>query len=101
MPQLYPDYHSSVRFNAEGPQPQSWLNTPGLKVVLIGLEPGQQAGPHAAPPAVYHILEGTGWAIIGTERQRIGPGATLVVEGDVVRGIVAETRLVFLGARVP
>ena len=101
MSSIYGNYAQEVRFNPDGPLPRVWLNTDALKVVLIGLEPGQQAGPHVAPPAVYHVLEGTGWATLGDTRSRISAGDTLVVEADTVRGIEAETRMVFLGARVP
>ncbi len=101
MSPIHHDYRSEVRFSAEGPLPRVWHSSPGLKVVLIGLEPGQQAGPHAGPAAVYHILEGTGWATVGELREAIGPGATVVAGPDEVRGIEAESRLVFLGTRVP
>jgi quercetin dioxygenase-like cupin family protein len=101
MSPIHHDYKTEVRYSSEGPLPRVWLSGPGLKVVLIGLEPGQQAGPHAGPAAVYHILEGSGWATIGETRESIGPGATIVAEDGVVRGIEAETRLAFLGTRVP
>ncbi len=101
MSPIHHDYRTEVRFNPEGPLPRVWLSSSNLKSVLIGLEPGQAVGPHAGPPAVYHILDGQGWAIVGDVREPIGPGATIVAEDGVVRGIEAETRLVFLGTRVP
>ncbi len=91
----------NVRFSPDGPLPRVWLNTPELKVVLVGLEPGQTAGPHDGPPAMYHILDGVGWATVGDSRSRLSPGDTIVVEAGTIRGIEAETRLAFIGARVP
>lgn len=101
MSPIHHNCSNEARFSPDGPSPLVLLGSPTLKSVLIGLEPGQLAGPHAGPPAVYHILAGEGWATVGEVRERVVAGATIVAGDGVVRGIEAETRMVFVGTRVP
>lgn len=96
---VHPDYLQEVRFAAAGPQPQVWLDSPTLKVVLVGLEPGQRLPAHPGPAGVYHFLEGSGWMMVADERHAVRAGATVVVPDGARRGIEAETRLAFLGVR--
>lgn len=96
---LYPDWREKVIFSAEGPQPQAVLETEQLKVVLVALEPGQAIPAHPAPPAVYYFITGTGWMSVDGSRFAVTPGATVVTSEGALRGVEAETHLVFLGAR--
>lgn len=96
---VYPDWRERVVFAAGGPQPQKLLETATFRAVLVGLEAGQKIPPHPALASTYHVLEGTGWMIVDGERFALQPGATVVVPDGTVRGVEAETRLVFLGAQ--
>lgn len=97
---MYPDWREKVVFSAEGPQPQALMESDKFKVVIAGLEPGQKISPHPEGIAMYHFLEGTGWMIVDDERFAVMPGATVITPVGATRGMEAETRLVFLAARV-
>ncbi|MBI1800791.1 MAG: hypothetical protein HY259_00890 [Chloroflexi bacterium] len=96
---VYPNWRDTVRFSADGPQPQVLLESDKVKVVLVGLEAGQRLPLHPAPGAAYHILEGSGWFLLNAERIAVKAGATVVAADGDRRGFEAETRLAFLGAR--
>lgn len=97
---LYPNWREKVVFSAQGVQPQVLWDDGKLKGLLAGLEPGQALPPHPEHLAMYHFLEGTGWMTVDGERYAVGAGATLFVPEGGVRGVEAESRLVFLAARV-
>ena len=48
---------------------------------------------------MYHILEGSGMMVVGEERYPLAPDVTVIAPAGVSRGIEAETRLIFLGAK--
>jgi len=96
---IYPDWRERIDFAQEGPKPQLLLDTKQFKVVLVGLQSGQKIPLHPGPAAVYHVLDGTGWMIVGHERIALAAGVTVVVgEGDP-RGVEAQTQLAFIGSR--
>ena len=98
---LIPDWKEKVVFSTEGPQPFVLVETPKLKSVLVGLEPGQKLPPHPAPDGVYYFLQGTGWMIVDDQRLRVQAGTIVVVPDGAKRSIEAESRLAFIGSRVP
>ena len=98
---LYPDWREKVVFGKDGPDPQVLMETEKLKVVLAGLEPGQQIPVHPEGAAVFHFLQGSGWITIGDERLAVKQGATVVLPAGTNRGVEAVTQLVFLAARAP
>jgi quercetin dioxygenase-like cupin family protein len=100
MQMLYPDWREKVVFAPDSPKPQVLMENDKLKVVIGGLEAGQKIQPHPEGASVFHFLEGSGWMIVGDERFAVKSGATVVTPADAQRGIEAETRLVFLAARV-
>lgn len=100
MQMLYPDWRENVVFAQDGPKPQVLMGNDKLKVVIGGLEAGQKIPPHPEGESVFHFLEGNGWMIVGDERFAVKSGATVVTPAGAKRGIEAETRLVFLAARV-
>jgi quercetin dioxygenase-like cupin family protein len=100
MPLLYPNWKEKVVYSAAGPQPQILVENEKLKVIVAGLEPGQKIPVHPESLAMYHFLEGTGWMHVDGEHFAVGPGATVIAPAGAGRGIDAETRLAFLGARV-
>lgn len=100
MPALYfPSTRTKAVFAAGGTQPQFLLDTPELKVLVVGLEAGGQIPLHPAEAAMYHFLEGEGLMTVEEESFVIKPGVTVIAPGGSKRGINARTRLVFLGAK--
>ena len=97
---LFPDWRDKVVFSNDGPHPQALIETDKFKAVIAGLEPGQKIPPHPEGASMYHFLEGSGWIIVGDERLAVKPGSTVVMPAGTSRGVEAETRLVFLAARV-
>ena len=97
---LIPDWRDKVAFSTDGPKPQALIETDKFKVVLAGLEAGQKIPPHPEGEPMFHFLEGSGWMLVGDERLAVKPGSTVVTPAGASRGVEAETRLVFLAARV-
>lgn len=97
---FYPDWRDKVVFSPDGPEPQVLIETEKLKVIIAGLEVGQQIPPHPDALAVYHFLEGSGWMIVDGKRMAIRAGATVITSEGATRGMEAETRLAFLATRV-
>ncbi len=93
-------YHwvEKVVFSGKEPQPQPLLQNEKAKIVLTGLEPGQQIPPHPAPLAMYYFIEGQGWMTVDNERFQVGAGVIVQVADGALRGLEAESRLVFIGA---
>lgn len=97
---LFPDWHKVVTYSPEGPQPQILMVNDKVKVIIVGLAPGQKIPEHAENSAMYHFLEGAGWMVVDGERLAVSPGATIVMPDGAVRGMEAETRLAFLATRI-
>ncbi len=95
----FPEVKTMAVFAAEGPKPQFLLDTPQFKALVVGLEAGQRIPRHPGEPALYHFLEGEGSMTVGDETFTIKPGLTIIAKAGVPRGINAETKLVFLGAK--
>lgn len=97
---VIPDLRERVVFSPGGPRPQVLLDSGALKALVAGLEPGQRIPAHPEKLSMYYIIDGTGWMTVDGERHRVGPGVTLFVREGGVRGLEAETRLIFLATRV-
>lgn len=95
----FPDAKARAVFAADGPKPQFLLDTPQFKVLVVGLEAGQQIPLHPGEPATYHFLEGEGLMTVGDETFAIKPGVTIIAPAGVPRGMSAKTRVVFLGSK--
>lgn len=95
----FPDTKARAVFAADGPKPQFLLDTPQFKVLVVGLEVGQQIPQHPGEPATYHFLEGEGQMTVGDETFAIKPGVTIIAPAGVPRGMSAKTRVVFLGSK--
>ena len=90
---------SRAVFSPQGTQPQFLIDTPKFKALVVGLEAGQQIPPHPAGAAMYHFLEGEGLMTVGDETFAIKPGATVVVNDGVKRGMNAKKRVIFLASK--
>ena len=97
---LYPDWKKQITFGEEGPQPSILMADDKVKILVAGLEPGQQIPEHPEAESMYYFLEGSGWMIADGERLPISAGATIVMPEGTVRGLEAETRLSFLAVRI-
>jgi quercetin dioxygenase-like cupin family protein len=100
MPLVFPDWRAKVVFSSDGPQPQILAETDKFKVILGGLEAGQNIPFHPEGLATYYFLEGTGWMTVEAERFAVQPGVIVVTPAGAQRGVEADTRLAFLAARV-
>ena len=93
------DTKARAGFATDGPKPQFLMDTPGFKVLVVGLEAGQQIPLHPGEAAMYHFLEGIGLMTVGEETFAIQPGVTIIAPAGASRGMNAKTRVIFLGAK--
>jgi mannose-6-phosphate isomerase-like protein (cupin superfamily) len=100
MHQIYfLDTKGQAVFADDGPKPQFLIDTPTFKALVVGLEAGAQLPVHADRMAMYHFLGGEGLMTVGDETFAIRPGVTVIVPEGEKRGIIARTRIVFLGSK--
>ena len=95
----YPAVAELAIFDGDGPRPQFLLDSEKLKVVVVGLEPGQQIPAHPETLAVYHFLTGDGVMTVDGAAHAVAPGATLIAPAGAARGVVATSRLTFLAVK--
>ncbi|MCB0185784.1 MAG: hypothetical protein KDE31_16060 [Caldilineaceae bacterium] len=96
---FYADPKAQASFGKTGPQPRFLLDTEPFKVLVVGLEAGQQIPLHSESAAMYHFLEGSGTMTVDNTDFDIQPGGTVIALSGAKRGMRAETRLVFLAAK--
>ncbi len=97
---FFQDVREQAVFSPDGPKPHVVVESGNLKALVAGLEPGQQIPPHPEALSVYYFLQGTGTMTVNGERYAAAPGVTLFVPDGGVRGLTADTRLIFLATRV-
>ena len=93
-----PDWHNTVSYSDTGPGVTLLHESSDLKVVLVGLEPGQVLPSHPGPAASFHFLDGEGVIVVDTEQITVSAGATVVVPPGARRSVRAISRLAFLGS---
>jgi quercetin dioxygenase-like cupin family protein len=96
----FPNVSKNIVFSPENPQPQSLFSEGQVKVITIGLEPGQNIPIHPEGLTVYIFLKGKGWMIVNGERLAVHPGATVITPAGAQRGVEAITRLSFQTVRI-
>jgi len=96
---FYPDTKTLAVFGAHGPQPQFLVDEANFKVLVGGLEPGQQIPVHPELLSMYYFLTGTGTMTVNDQQYPITAGATVIAPTGARRGMQAETRLIFLAAK--
>lgn len=70
-----------------------------FRVLVVGLNPGQQIPAHPGDQAMYHFLSGSGVMIIEGEIFNVAPGSTVIAQAGATRSILARNALVFLAAK--
>ncbi|MBP7962205.1 MAG: cupin domain-containing protein [Caldilineaceae bacterium] len=95
----FPNWQDIVVYSPDGPQPQFLMGAEQFKVLMAGLEAGQQIPPHPEGLAMYHFLAGTGSMTVNGETLPVQTGDTVITPAGASRGIVAETKLAFLAAK--
>ena len=95
----FPNVCDQAVFDADGPRPQFLADGEKLKVLVAGLEPGQQIPAHPEALAVYHFLAGTGVMTVDGESFAVTAGATVIAPPGATRGMRAASRLIFLAAK--
>ncbi len=96
----YPDVKDKVVFSPQGTQPQPLFTEGELKIITAGLEAGQKIPIHPEGLGFYTFLEGKGVMVVDGERLPVGSGTSVVVLAGAERGIEAESRLIFVAARI-
>ncbi len=100
-PMMYAAWEDSVTFGDQGPSPTTLIETPRLKVVLVGLRADQAIPIHPSPEALYHFLQGSGTMTVDGQTFEVQPGATIIAPSGSKRGITAVTDIVFIGTTLP
>jgi quercetin dioxygenase-like cupin family protein len=96
---FFPAAHELAVFDDDGPRPQFLLDTAQLKVLVAGLEAGQQISAHAEGLVVYHFLAGEGVMTVDGETLNVQTGATVIAPAGAVRGMRSTSRLAFLAVK--
>ena len=73
---------------------QTLYDGPDLRLVLFAFAPGEELSEHtAARPAVVHVLDGEGDAVVGGEPHALGPGTWFRMPAGMPHSIRARTPL--------
>lgn len=73
---------------------QTMYDGPDLRLVLFAFAPGEELSEHtAARPAVVHVLDGEGDAVVGGDAHEIGPGTWFRMPARMAHSIRARTPL--------
>ena len=75
------------------------MDDANFKVLVGGLEPGQQIPVHPESLSMYYFLAGTGTMTVEDQQFPITVGATVIAPASARRGMQAETRVIFLAAK--
>lgn len=93
---------SSLQFDPARLRPTLLHNSPQMRVMLFGFQPGQEMSPHSAPSEIcFHILEGEGTILIGKEEQAVAAGQVVFCPPGVPHGIKARQRMAVLAVIAP
>ena len=90
----FPHWQDIVVYAPDGPQPQFLLDSDQLKVIIVGLNAGQQIPAHPEELAMYHILAGTGSMTVNGQILPVRAGDTVIVHPseEIEHGTLVETR---------
>lgn len=89
-----------VKFDDERPNPQTLTETERVRVIVAGLKAGQRIPLHPEAAAVYTILEGSGEMNVDDKTYAVQAGSVILVGNGALRGMLAESQLVFMAVRL-
>lgn len=93
---------AKARFSPARPITQLLHDSPNARLVIFGLEAGQEITPHVSASEVYmHVVEGQGDVLVGETRHPAMAGDLFVCAPHVSHGFRAETRMVVLATITP
>lgn len=68
--------------------------SPGLKLPVICIMPGQEIPPHPGATGMFYVLEGKGTFTDGDEKVEISAGSLVIVPKGGIRGIRPSEKLI-------
>jgi quercetin dioxygenase-like cupin family protein len=91
---VFPDLVAEAPHVPRGIHSQTLYDGPDLRLVLFAFAPGEELSEHtAARPAVVHVLDGEGDAIVGGEPYALNPGSWIRMPARMRHSIRARTPL--------
>jgi quercetin dioxygenase-like cupin family protein len=96
------DALKEVAFSPERPLSRLLVDSPEMRIVVFGLEPGQEIPPHTAPSRVMmFLLRGKGTFTTAKGNEPASPGALAVTEPNEPHGLKAVEQCVMLAVIAP
>ena len=91
---FFPDLAAEAPAVSRGILSQTLYDGPDLRLVLFAFAPGEELSEHtAARPAVIHVLDGEGDAVVGGAPHPLVPGTWFRMPARMAHSIRARTRL--------
>jgi quercetin dioxygenase-like cupin family protein len=91
---FFPDLAAETPPVGRGIHSQTLYEGPDLRLVLFSFAPGEELSEHtAARPAVVHVLDGEGDAVLGAEHHALVPGSWFRMPAGLPHSIRARTSL--------
>jgi quercetin dioxygenase-like cupin family protein len=91
---VFPDLVAEAPHVPRGIHSQTLYDGPDLRLVLFAFAPGEELSEHtAARPAVVHVLDGEGDAIVGGEPFALNPGTWFRMPAGTAHSIHARSPL--------
>jgi quercetin dioxygenase-like cupin family protein len=91
---FFPDLAAEAPPVPRGIHSQTLYDGPDLRLVLFVFAPGEELSEHtAARPAVVHVLEGEGEAVVGGDPRPLAAGAWFRMPARMAHSIRARTPL--------
>jgi quercetin dioxygenase-like cupin family protein len=89
-----PDLAAAAPHVARGIHSQTLHDRPDLRLVLFAFAPGEELSEHtAARPAVVHVLDGEGDAVVGGDAHPVSAGTWFAMPAGMPHSIRARTPL--------
>ena len=96
------DALKDAEFSADRPVSKLLYDSDAMRVVVFGLQAGQEIPPHTAPSrVVLHIVQGKGIFVTGQGEQPAYAGAFVITEPDEPHGLKATEKTVMLAVIAP
>jgi quercetin dioxygenase-like cupin family protein len=91
---FFPDLAAVAPHVPRGIHSQTLYDGPDLRLVLFAFAPGEELSEHtAAKPAVVHVLDGEGDAVVGGDAHPIAAGTWFRMPAGMAHSIRARTPL--------